>query len=277
MRDILDWIEKIGLRNIVWLTDLDKTVIDHDRKTGTVAAPKELQEACDRLDALTAGFFIITGRDIDTVDKRIFPGSRFRISAEYNNVARYDRDAPAAHINPVPPWGVIEARMEALAHSRPGLFLKKTDHMWMIHYSRVPEDERAAVEAALKEPLAGLVREMNAQGVGPPLLLANEDQMFQLIPEGSDKGPAVPEIMRHAQAHADRKLTPIYFGDHPGDIAAGKAVQTRGGIFVAVGDDPEVLAAADFHLPDTASTRALFMKAAGMDNAPTPLPPGLQI
>lgn len=277
MRDILDWIEKTGLRNIVWITDLDKTVIDHDRKTGTVAAPKELREACDRLDALTAGFFIITGRDIDTVDKRIFPGSSFRISAEYNNAARYDRDAPAEHINPVPPWGVIEARMEALAQSRPGLFLKKTDHMWMIHYSRVPEDERAAVEAALKEPLAGLVREMNAQGVGPPLVLANEDQMFQLIPEGSDKGPAVASIMQRAQADVDHRLVPIYFGDHPGDIAAGNAVQARGGIFVAVGDDPDVLAAADFHLPDTAAARALFMMVAGMDKSPVVQPPGLQI
>ncbi len=99
--------------------------------------------------------------------------------------------------------------MEALAQSRPGLFLKKTDHMWMIHYSRVPENEHAAVEAALRAPLAGLVREINAQGVGPPLLLANEDQMFQLRPEGSDKGPAVANIMQHPHAGADHKLTPI--------------------------------------------------------------------
>jgi trehalose-phosphatase len=276
MRDIFEWIEKTGLRNIVWLTDLDRTVIDHDRKTGTVAAPQELREACDRLDARTAGFFIVTGRDVDTVDNRIFPGSRFRISAEYNNVARYDRGAAAEHINPVPPWGLIEARMEALAQSRPGLFLKKTDHMWMIHYSRVPDEEHAAVEAALKEPLAALVREMNAQGLGPPLLLANEDQMFQLTPEGSDKGPAVAAIMRHAQANADRKLAPIYFGDHPGDIPAGKAAQAHGGIFVSVGGDPDVIAAADFHLPDTVAARALFAKAAGMDKAPVPPVPGPQ-
>ncbi len=65
--------KKPAYGNIVWLTDLDKTVIDHDRKTGTVAAPQELREACDRLDALTAGFFIVTGRDVDTVDMADFP------------------------------------------------------------------------------------------------------------------------------------------------------------------------------------------------------------
>jgi len=277
MQDILDWVARTGLSNIVWITDLDRTIIDHDRYTGTTTPPAGLDETLRSLDRQTAGFYIVTGRDLESVDNRLFPGDRFRTSTGYHSVARFDPDAEPVNIIPVPEWELIEKRLEALTKTHPKLFLKTMDHYRGLQYFRLPAEEQAAARDVLAGPMQDLVDEMNAKSGKPRLELADCDGALEIVPVGSSKGPAIGDILAHAQDRNGRRLVLIYFGDNVGDIAPGLAAQERGGIFVAVGDDPDVNAVADFHLPDPASARVLFAKAAGMGNAPAPRLPGPQI
>lgn len=277
MQDILDWISRTGLSNIVWITDLDRTVIDHDRHTGMTKSPAGLADVCKELDKKTAGFYIVTGRDLESVDTKIFPGEHLRVSAGYHSVARFEPDDEPINIIPVPDWKIIEARLEALTSVHPKLFLKTMDHYRGLQYFRLPAEEQAAVRDALAGPMQDLVDEMNTKSGMPRLELADSDGGLEIVPAGSSKAPAIDDIMMHAHDRNHRQLVPIYFGDNPGDIDAGRATQARGGVFVAVGNDPEVCAAADFVLPDTATTRALFAKAAGMSNTSAPRPPGLNL
>jgi hydroxymethylpyrimidine pyrophosphatase-like HAD family hydrolase len=151
------------------------------------------------------------------------------------------------------------------------------EYLRAIHYFRVPENEQQGIKEKLHQPLADLVAELNAVAGGPPMEVVDFDSSFDIVPVGTGKGPAIDDILEYVQAGGARPVAPIYFGDNPGDIPAGQAVQARGGVFVSVGDDPDVIAAADFHLPDTASARAVYTKAAGMDRAPALLPPELRI
>jgi trehalose-6-phosphatase len=273
MRDLLDWIERTGLANIAWMTDLDDTVIDHDRSNGAVFVPPGLAESCRRLDEQTAGFYIVTGRNLLSVDTAIFPADRFRISAEYHNVTRFDATGPPRRVRPMPPWEVIDGRLGFINDAHPKIFLKAMEYLRAVQYFRVPENEKDAVRTSLRGPLAALVDELNAQPGCPPMELMDFDDAFDIIPAGTSKGPAIGDILADVQNRTGREAVPLYFGDNAGDIPAGREAQAHGGVFVAVGDDPGVIAAADFHLPDTAAARALFAKAAAIGNAPSLPPP----
>ncbi len=276
MQDILDWISRIGLSNIVWITDLDRTIVDNDRKTGKVFVPPDLEGVCRRLDDATAGFYIVTGRSLNTVDTVFFPNTRFRTSAEYHNVERFDPDAAPVYA-PEIPWQVVDEDFTELSQAHRALNVKVMGYLRAFQYHRVPEDERPALKAMLLPRLEALVARLNAVPGAPPVEVVDFDESFDIVPVGTSKGPAVDDIMAFAEGRKVRPLTPIYFGDNPGDIPAGRAAQAHGGVFVAVGDDPEVGAAADFVLPDTATARALFARASAMGNTPAPRLPGLNL
>jgi hydroxymethylpyrimidine pyrophosphatase-like HAD family hydrolase len=274
MQDILDWISRIGLSNIVWITDLDRTVVDNDRNTGKVFVPPDLEGVCRRLDDVTAGFYIVTGRSLNTVDAVFFPNTHFKISAEYHNVQRFDPDAQPSYA-PAIPWGAVDDLFIDLANTHPDLNLKVMGYLRAFQYHRVPENDQQALKEFLQPRLEAMVAKLNAIPGAPAVELVDFDSSFDIVPVGTSKGPAVHDIMAFAEVQNGRSLVPIYFGDNPGDIDAGRATQAHGGIFAAVGDDPEVCAAADFVLPDTATARALFAKASAMGNAPAPRLPRL--
>lgn len=275
--DILNWISRVGLRNVVWTTDLDKTVLDTWPDPAGMAPADGLEESCKRLEKNTAGFYVITGRDGAYIDNVAFPNSKMRFSAEYHNMVRFEPGGETKDLSERPQWALVDPEMDALVDSIPGLRMRKKPFMRSLHYSQVPEGERPAVKQMLHDKLTGILQKLNAQ-TGQKIDLTDGGLIFDMGPEGQDKGVALNEIIDFAATeHADRKVVPIYFGDSPGDIPAALAAKARGGVFVAVGNDPRVLAVADFALTDPTECRALFKKVSELSPAPAPRLPGLTL
>ena len=262
----MDWIQKTGLTQLVWATDLDLTLVVPSVDPNKAAAPAGLEEACQRLDSKTQGaFFIITGRDIAYVDNKLFPNARFRISAEYHNMTRFDPGVPPLHLNPIPQWNLIDNDLDALSLVRAELCLRKKIFMRSLHYTNVPDAERAVVKEQLREKLTDLLTQLS-QLSGQAIALTDGGHIFDMGPANSDKGRALEDILRHV----GQSRTPIYFGDSPGDLPAGRVAKVHGGIFVAVGKDPAVVAEADFVLDNPAACCNLMIQVSRWQPAPAP-------
>lgn len=65
MSNLEQWINQVGINNIIWITDLDDTVIDLAKNVTQINAPSGLEDSFHAIDAVTQGrFFIVTGREL---------------------------------------------------------------------------------------------------------------------------------------------------------------------------------------------------------------------
>ncbi|QQG35177.1 MAG: HAD-IIB family hydrolase [Micavibrio aeruginosavorus] len=258
MQDIWDWVNKTGLDRILWATDLDLTVLDAAPDPSKVTAPPEVEAACQEIDRLTHGrFYIITGRELDYVD-RVFPNTPFKVSAEYHNMARFDA-AGIQDLNPRPQWALIDAAIDAIVAVNHGMVVRKKPFMRSIHYTHAPGLKDFNVKAQVQQQLQALLDHL-AQKTGQVVEIKDGGSVFDIGPAGADKGVAFADIYSRVSGAP----VPVYFGDSPGDIPAAQFAKSKGGVFVAVGHDPRVLALADFTLDDPAACRAFLMKASGV-------------
>ncbi len=263
MKDLLKWIDDIGINNIIWVTDLDLTVLDSHKDPNQVRAPDGFEETCRRLDAATQDrFFIITGRELSYVNT-VFPGTPFKASTEYHNVARWDPSQPPVELNPQPQWSLIDDKIEAVIRRWwPDDFkVREKPFMRSIHYTHAPalqdENTKKQAQMALEQILIDY-----EHLTGQKLTNIDGGQVFDIAPAGSSKEKAYQDIMdMMMQKHPGRDLAPIYFGDSPGDLDAVPVVNAHGGAFISVGSDPKVTRVADFRLDNTAMCRKVFKKA----------------
>ncbi|MBI4031654.1 MAG: HAD-IIB family hydrolase [Proteobacteria bacterium] len=277
MPDFSDWIRRTGLANIIWITDVDETLLEKSSNPNNVTQIPGLESLCEKLDARAGGgFYVITGRDLPWLDK-VFPARRIRASCEYHCLFRREPDEPPEILNPVPEWSLIDEEMESLAVRHEGLLLRKKPFMRSLHYIAVPEEKREAVKAAIEPKLKALLDRHNAQ-TGQAVGMVDGGKVFDMGPSNSDKSHAFIDILRHAEAKTGKKLTPVYFGDSPGDLPAARTAQENGGKFIAVGNDPRVTSVADFMLESPAAYRALIKDVIGLQpgrgcfSAPGPFP-----
>ncbi len=193
MQDLIDWIKKTGLENIVWTTDLDKTVLDTWADPNKMAPAPGLEETCRILESRTAGFYVITGRDADYVDNVVFPHSHMRLSAEYHNMARYEPFGAAQDLGPRPQWDLVDPEMDALVAANAGLRLRKKPFMRSLHYSQVPETQRPAIKAMLSNSLSAILEKLK-KTTGQEIELTDGGLIFDMGPKGAGQG-------RRAQRH----------------------------------------------------------------------------
>ena len=255
MKDFLRWIGQTGLEKIVWMTDVDETLLEKCNDPNDVSHVPGLEYLCERLDKMAGGgFFVITGRDLPWLDK-VFPSKNIRASCEYHCLFRKEPGMEPEALNPVPEWNRIDAELDTLAASHQGLLLRKKHFMRSLHYIAVPENERAALKAKLEPELQKLLDRHNAE-TGQIVGMVDGGKVFDMGPSDSDKGHALIEIMAAAEKLAGKNLIPIYFGDSSGDVPAARAVQQNGGKFIAIGTDENVTSIADFKFKDPAEYRA---------------------
>lgn len=258
MQDIRDWVNKTGLDRILWATDLDLTVLDAAADPSKVTAPPEVEAACQQIDILTQGrFFIITGRELSYVDK-VFPNVPFKVSAEYHNMARFDH-AGIQDLNPRPQWSLIDPEIDAIAAMHTGMVVRKKPFMRSIHYTHAPGLKNFNVKAQVQQQFQLLLDRL-AQLTSQIIEIKDGGSVFDIGPAGADKGVAFADIYGRVQGNP----VPLYFGDSPGDIPAAHFAKSKGGVFVAVGQDPRVLALADFTLDNPAACRDLLIHVAGI-------------
>lgn len=262
MHDILDWIDKVGMDRILWATDLDLTVLDAAADPSKVTAPQEVEDACREIDRLTKGrFFIITGRELEYVDK-VFPNEAFKVSAEYHNMVRLDA-AGIRDLNPRPRWDLIDPAMDKIIAANAGMVVRKKPFMRSVHYTHAPGLKDFNVKAKVQGQLQRLLNRLEKK-TQQKIEIKDGGSVFDIGPAGADKGVAFRDILKHVERLQAGPFDLIYFGDSPGDIPAAEFVKSKGGVFVAVGNDARVTALADFRLADPAACRALLMKAGGL-------------
>lgn len=259
MHDICNWLNKTGLDHILWATDLDLTVLDAAADPSKVTAPPEVEAACLEIDSKTNGrFFIITGRELDYVDK-VFPNVPFKVSAEYHNMARFDAVTGIQDLNPRPRWDLIDTDIDSIVAANSGMVVRKKPFMRSVHYTHAPGLKDFNVKANVQQQFQLLLDQLHQQ-TGQMVEIKDGGSVFDIGPAGADKGVAFADIFKRVPAG----VVPIYFGDSPGDIPAAHFAKAQGGVFVAVGKDPRVLALADFTLDDPAACRALLMNVGGI-------------
>lgn len=266
-KKVLQWIQHQGLENILWATDLDLTVLDAHKDPSQVKAPEGLEEAFRELDRLTKGkFFIITGRELSYVDE-VFPKTKFKASAEYHNMVRYNPDEPHEEPNPQPQWDLINDKLSTLLGNFPGMTMREKPFMRSIHYSHADKLKNPNIKEFVKGAIQ-LVLDQYETKTGQALENIDGGSVFDIAPKGSNKGNAYNDAMLHVLESGAERPVPIYFGDSPGDIPAAAYVKSQGGIFVQIGDDPRLEPYADFKLDNTAECRDLIQSV--IRNSPGP-------
>lgn len=255
------WISEVGIKNIIWVTDIDETLVEKGANPNDILAPTELEEQCHEIDAATEGrFFIITGRELPYVDT-LFPGKGLKVSAEYHNVMRLDPSKDPVAVNPKPKWDLLDDELKSLEDRHPGMMLRIKPFMRSLHYSGADD---VMNDAEMKDQIQGELEGMMAEYLfttGQEITIIDGGKVFDMGPGGLDKGHAfkkIMEIVSEAENVQGRTLYPIYFGDSPGDLPAAKIVQDLGGMFISVGEDPRVTSISDFRLDNPAQTRALI-------------------
>ena len=279
MNDLLQWIEDIGINNIIWVTDLDLTVLDSHENPNKVSAPEGFENTCRRLDNATEGrFFIVTGREMSYVNT-IFPNTPFKVSTEYHNVARWDPAMPPVELNPQPQWELIDGKIETIIrrHWPENFKVREKPFMRSIHYTHAPALQDEMVKREAKQALQDVLTEYEQQ-TGQKLINIDGGQVFDIAPDGSTKEKAYQDIVdMMRQKYPHRNLVPVYFGDSPGDLDAVPVVQANGGKFISVGDDMRVTCVADFQLDNTAMCRKLFEVASLLQPKPAFAPTGPEL
>ena len=259
MQDILDWIGVVGLSRIVWATDLDETLVDsHGSRGDGTGANDDLVQLCRDMErALNGRFYIVTGRDMESLD-RILPGLNPKASTEYHSMLRH-KDG-TVDLGPRPHWHLIDDALDAIAARFDGVLVRKKPFMRTVKFGASPAlAADKGLLATVRDEVEALMQHVSsAQGVH--LVNIDGGRVFDLAPGGRDKADGIRWVVEHAAADykGDGDLVPVYCGDSPGDLPGAKVVQGMGGKFISVGPDPRVTAVADFTLPDTASCRALM-------------------
>ncbi len=272
MQDLLTWIDHTGLGNIIWATDLDLTVLDKQPDPSKISAPAGLEASFRSIDALTNDrFYIITGREKSYVDG-LFPGSTFKLSAEYHNMVRFAPPQPHHEPNPRPQWGLIDKNIETLVQNFQGMVLRKKPFMRTIHYTHAPSLKNQAIKTQVADALQMLL-DRHEHLTGQKLENIDGGSVFDMAPYGSSKKTAYEDILSLHKMRGEDNLVPLYFGDSPGDLPAALVVRQNGGKFVLVGDDARMRPYADFTLQNPQECRDLFAQIAGLSpqqNRPQP-------
>ena len=281
MTNLEQWINQVGINNIIWITDLDDTVIELSKNVTGVNAPSGLEDSFHAIDTATQGrFFVVTGREMSYVDK-LFPKKPLKASTEYHNVMRWDENSAPVELNQKPQWHLIDPKFDAITKQYwPNNFTaRRKPFMRSIHYPQAPLLQDPKTKDHVRQLLQDVLDDYEAQ-TGQKLVNIDGGAVFDIAPDGSSKGPAIQDIVdAMAAKFPGRKLYPVYFGDSPGDLDAVPVIQANGGKFISVGPNPRVTSVADFQLNDTAECRALFAKAGNFAPKvfvpPAPKPAGL--
>lgn len=259
----LKWLDKVGINNIIWCTDLDHTVLDMKKDAAKVTAPDGLEDIFHDLDTKTEGrFFIITGREMSYVDS-IFPKAMLKTSTEYHNVMRWNLNEAAEELTNIPQWNLIDHKLQKIIKKYWPEEFQPRDKPFMrsLHFQSAAAFSDNDYKAAAKAEIQTVLDDYFTQ-TGQRLTNIDGGQVFDIAPEGSSKAFAMQDIISYAKSlFPERDLRPVYFGDSPGDLPAAPIVQKAGGKFVSVGNNKQVVQAADFQLQTTQECRELFLEA----------------
>jgi len=224
--------------------DVDGTLIDFADDPEAVVLLPEVREAIGRIsDRLSGAVALVSGRPLAQLDRLFAPlhlpaaglhGHQVRGFGEQAGAAAAEGDDTSQWLH-----GVHQQAMR-FAHGHPGVLVEDKGRSLALHW-------RAAPHAAQD------VRAFAEQHVGghPGYRLQPGDHVVEFVPEGSDKGRAVHQLMQQAPF---RGRVPVFVGDDLTDEFGFNAANTLHGWSVLVGErEPS---AALFALPHVRDVHA---------------------
>lgn len=206
--------------NCAFFFDFDGTLVEIAPRPDLVVVEPFVRDALSSVVTRCAGAVaIVTGRPLDVVDGFLAP-LELAVAAEHGSVRR---DASGhIHLNEDNAESV-EAAYRALAPleaANPGLILERKRSSLALHYRQRPE---------LAGPCAAAVQDVVANN--PGLILLPGKMVFELKPEGVDKGVAVRAFLHEAPF---KGRTPVFVGDDVTDEHGFAVVNALGGISVKI-------------------------------------------
>ncbi len=249
-KKLSSYINRIGIENIVWTTDLDGTLLDFQDDPESVTAGPELIQDLRNIHRLTGGnLFIVTGRNMAFVDQIFFP-FQMNISAEHHcHVRGFGKNDVTR-----PDWSIIQADLAAVAKIDPAAWVEKTKPFSRtIHFRNVNEENKDEIKVCLTQLALDAVGVYNRQ-VGKEILgIKFGADAIEVGLKSKDKGIAIDDIMA---IEGNTRKTPVFWGDSEADLPAALRVKFYGGIVVAVSPDEELKKIADLHFSTPEIARA---------------------
>lgn len=220
--------------------DIDGTLIEHADHPEGVDIPLDMPDLLGQLQlALDGAVALVSGRTIEWMDKRFAP-ARLAASGQHGAEIRLAPDLPSVPI-PRPRWRApLETALDHALASWPGVFLEHKPLSLAVHFRAVPQ---------FGEEITQTVIDIGSR-LDPGIEFLKGRCVIEVRQAGRNKGTAVEELMKSA-LFAGRR--PVFLGDDVTDEDGFRAVRAAGGLAVAVGPRPTLLA--DWRLATPADVR----------------------
>lgn len=223
-------------------TDFDGTLVEIADTPDAIEVPPTLPEELERTAReLESAFAVITGREIEDIDRYLSPLVLPVAGAHGTQRRRADGTLEEVDQAVMQGAGEIATAVQPLVVSHPELVLETKEGATALHYRQAPELEETC-RLAMQE----------AVNANPDFVLVPGKMVFEARPRAVSKGTALRAFMQE-EPFAGR--IPIFIGDDTTDEDAFIAAQELGGIGIKLGRGET---AARMRIADVASVRALI-------------------
>jgi trehalose 6-phosphate phosphatase len=201
--------------------DFDGTLVEFASRPEAVAVDRLILEVLRRLtDCSEGAVAIITGRDIETIDRFIAP-LRLPVAGAHGHVRRTAGGAIVETSVDQDALAEITDRLERFAAGKPGLLVERKSKSVALHYRLAPERAGSSRKAAEK-----------AIANAPEFTLLQGKFVYEVRSTITDKGHAIAAFMTEAP-FAGRQ--PVFAGDDVTDEEGFALVNRTGGLSIKVG------------------------------------------
>ncbi|MDB5622728.1 MAG: otsB [Devosia sp.] len=204
-------------------TDFDGTLVEIAQTPDSVevppSLPEELQRAARELDS---AFAVITGREIEDIDKFLSPLQLPVAGAHGTQRRRADGTMEEVDSQLLSGAEAIAQALTPLVMAHPELLLEAKDGAVALHFRQAPELETLCRQG-MQEALASHT----------DFSLIAGKMVFEARPKGISKGTALKAFMQE-EPFAGR--TPIFIGDDVTDEDGFIAAQELGGVGIKLGE-----------------------------------------
>lgn len=224
--------------------DLDGTLVDLVERPDEVTADAALRELLDALSLrLGRRLAIVSGRSLAQLDSILGPIAQ-AIALSGSHGCEHRREGIVSRPERSEALDLAAGQLHRFARMHVGMLVEEKSFGIALHFRLCPDAGKDAVDFA-----GQVARELG-------LVLQEGKLMIEVRMPGGDKGAAVHQLM---QSPAMRGSKPVFIGDDRTDEPAFAAAVELGGSGILVGAPRDT--AADYLLPDPASTRAWLARA----------------
>jgi len=226
--------------------DVDGTLIgfsDTPQASQVDAPLKDLLGAVSH--RLCGALALVSGRSIRRLDE-LFAPLRLAAAGIHGVERRDSRGGLHAADHDAQRLDLVRRQLMLLQKNHPGLYLEDKDLSIALHYRQSPECE-LPVREWLLQVMAKLEPEFHVQ---------EGHQVLEIKPSGATKGTAIDGFLGESP-FAGR--LPVFIGDDRTDESGFRAVESRGGMSIAVGDR----VSAQWRLDSPAEVRAWLHRMVG--------------